>query len=84
MAETKHLTVYESGPAVWRKRPERRRPGRPASVSPTLVALLRNPTGPVGAAGFPPIASDNLSAAKGLCTAVIIMIPFWAFMHFLR
>ena len=64
---------------------DRRRPGRPESISPALLPLLRNngqahadliaealsfPTGE-----YP--GPDDLSAAKGILVAVLLSMPLW-------
>jgi hypothetical protein len=74
---------------------DHRRPGRVDAVSPALLPLLRGTALPEEVAwqeevpqsrdaieGYDPNA-DQLSAAKGILLALIVLLPFWAFAGFM-
>lgn len=70
--------------------PDRRRPGRPAHVSPELIPLLRNaatteiPDDAVHASGAADVDqesferdADNLGAARGLAMGLVLGVSLW-------
>jgi hypothetical protein len=60
--------------------PDRRRPGRPATVSPALIELLRwSPPPAVGEAE----RKSDLSAAQGILLGILAGLSIWAGIYFL-
>jgi hypothetical protein len=70
--------------------PDRRRPGRPRSVSPSLVPLLRKPLpDPAVAEALlavdrlfeadicEPDRSEDLGAARGILVGLVLSLPLW-------
>ena len=79
MHDTEELPA-EATPGVFR---ERRRPGRPATVSPELVPLLRNaasveiPEQEAHLDAPRDIRRDDMGPARGLAVALLLVAPFW-------
>ena len=83
-------TLAEPGPLALTGSPEgmaddRRRPGRPAQVSPTLVPLLRGdlPADALLGDGTELVdARGDLAPAVGVAVALGISVPLWAAIGF--
>jgi hypothetical protein len=56
---------------------ERRRPGRPAQVSPELVPLLRGEIAVELEIDFPPEEQDQLGSARGIALGILISAALW-------
>jgi len=68
-AESPTVAPAATAPAIH----DRRRPGRPPTVSPHLIPLLRAP-----AEHEDPRDVDLLAPARGIGVAVLLSLPFWA------
>ena len=62
---------------------ERRRPGRPETVHPNLISLLRHPATLESAetALVPPL-HDDLRPATGIVVGIALSAPFWALLAY--
>lgn len=61
---------------------DRRRPGRPDQVSPSLVPLLRTPSvieaAPASEMADGPPLDDALAPARGIAIGLVLSVPLWA------
>lgn len=78
MTETQDLHDSAVSPAVASGISERRRPGRPESVSPELVPLLRGTANPPPPMEFSERPEDQLDPLRGLAVGLVISAALWA------
>lgn len=81
MSDLSISDVGTAAPAAQGSVVDRRRPGRPATVSPALIPLLRAPHAPdsvpTSAADLVDDAEEG-NAPRGIIISLAIALPFWA------